>query len=82
MFDLLTAALLIVIAVRAIRRLRGGLGGPIPDVPNAPDGAEPLAAVRYDDNGLATYTWVWKRRPRIASDPGSGDSDAGQRAHD
>jgi hypothetical protein len=35
------------------------MSGPIPDVPDAPAGAEPMAKVRYDDNGLATYSFSW-----------------------
>ena len=59
MFDLLVVALLVVSSVRAIQRIRRGMGGPIPDVPDAPAGAEPMARARYDDNGLATYSFSW-----------------------
>jgi hypothetical protein len=59
MFDLLMVVVLIVGSVRAIRRLRHGMGGPFPDVPDAPAGAEPIATTRYDDNGLATYSFSW-----------------------
>jgi hypothetical protein len=68
MFDLLMVAVLIVGSVRAIRRLRHGMGGPIPDVPDAPADAEPMVTARYDDNGLATYSFSWQP-PRFRGDP-------------
>jgi len=58
-FDLLVIALIVVGSVRAIRRIRRGMGGPIPNVPDAPLDARPMAAARYDDNGLATYSFTW-----------------------
>ena len=61
-------AVLIVGSVRAIRRLRHGSGGPLPDVPDAPADAEPVASARYDDNGLATYSFTW-RPPTFVAEP-------------
>lgn len=61
-------AVLIVGSVRAIRRLRHGSGGPFPDVPDAPADAEPMASARYDDNGLATYSFTW-RPPTFRAEP-------------
>ena len=58
-FDLLLIAVIVVGSVRAVRRIRRGMAGPLPDVPDAPAGAEPVAAARYDDNGLATYSFSW-----------------------
>ena len=59
MFDFLVIAVIVVGSVRAIRRIRRGMGGPIADVPDAPADAEPMARARYDDNGLATYSFTW-----------------------
>jgi hypothetical protein len=72
MFDLLVVAFLVVTSVRAVRRIRRGMGGPIPDVPDAPAGAQPMARVRYDDNGLATYSFTWLPPPS-GEEPGVDD---------